>query len=125
MQGKLTQSKEWTNLKNHYEQEMKTVHMRELFKDTDRFNKYSIRLDNIGILFDYSKNIIDDKTKQLLLDLVISSDLKSWTEKIFSGVKINWKSLCPAPVLISLRAKAYSSPVSGCKNTGKCLPTLL
>lgn len=90
MQEKLTQSKEWTNLKNHYEQEMKNVHMRELFKDKERFNKYSIRLDNIGILFDYSKNIIDDKTKQLLLDLVVASDLKSWTEKIFSGVKINW-----------------------------------
>jgi len=90
MQEKLTQSKEWTNLKKHYEQEMKNVHMRDLFKDTDRFNKYSIRLDNIGILFDYSKNIIDDKTKQLLLDLVVASDLKSWTEKIFSGVKINW-----------------------------------
>ncbi|MCR4663573.1 MAG: glucose-6-phosphate isomerase [Endomicrobiaceae bacterium] len=90
MQGKLTQSKEWTNLKNYYEQEMKTVHMIELFKDKDRFNKYSIRLDNIGILFDYSKNIIDDKTKKLLLDLVVASDLKSWTEKIFSGVKINW-----------------------------------
>jgi len=90
MQGKLTQSKEWTNLKNYYEQEMKNVHMRDLFKDKDRFNKYSIRLDNIGILFDYSKNIIDDKTKQLLLDLVTASDLKSWTEKIFSGVKINW-----------------------------------
>ena len=90
MQEKLTQSKEWTNLKKHYEQEMKTVHMRDLFKDTDRFNKYSIRLDNIGILFDYSKNIIDDKTKKLLLDLVVASDLKTWTEKIFSGVKINW-----------------------------------
>ncbi|MBQ4178192.1 MAG: glucose-6-phosphate isomerase [Elusimicrobia bacterium] len=90
MQEKLTQSKEWTNLKNYYEQEMKNVHMRDLFKDKDRFNKYSIRLDNIGILFDYSKNIIDDKTKQLLLDLVTASDLKSWTEKIFSGVKINW-----------------------------------
>ena len=90
MQEKLTQSKQWINLKNYYEQEMKNVHMRDLFKDKERFNKYSIRLDNIGILFDYSKNIIDDKTKQLLLDLVVASDLKSWTEKIFSGVKINW-----------------------------------
>lgn len=90
MQGKLTQSKEWNNLKNYYEQKMKNVHMRDLFQDKDRFNKYSIRPDNIGILFDYSKNIIDDKTKQLLLDLVVASDLKSWTEKIFSGVKINW-----------------------------------
>ena len=69
---------------------MKNVHMRDLFKDKERFNKYSIRLDNIGILFDYSKNIIDDETLKLLFNLVEASDLKSWTEKIFSGVKINW-----------------------------------
>ena len=90
MQEELIQTKQWIELKNYYEQKMKNVHLRDLFKDTERFNKYSIRLDNIGILFDYSKNIIDDKTKQLLLDLVVASDLKSWTEKIFSGVKINW-----------------------------------
>lgn len=90
MQEELIQTKQWIELKNNYEQKMKNVHLRDLFKDTERFNKYSIRLDNIGILFDYSKNIIDDKTKQLLLDLVVASDLKSWTEKIFSGVKINW-----------------------------------
>jgi glucose-6-phosphate isomerase len=90
MQEKLTQSKQWNDLKKQYEQKMKSVHMRDLFKDTDRFNKYSVRLDNIGILFDYSKNIIDDETLKLLFNLVEASDLKSWTEKIFSGVKINW-----------------------------------
>lgn len=90
MQENLTQSKQWTNLKNYYEQKMKNVHLRQLFEDPDRFNKYSIKLNDIGILFDYSKNIIDDTTKQLLLDLVVASNLKSWTEKIFSGVKINW-----------------------------------
>ncbi len=90
MQKKLTQSKQWNDLKRQYEQKMKSIHMRDLFKDTDRFNKYSVRLDNIGILFDYSKNIIDDETLKLLFNLVEASDLKSWTEKIFSGVKINW-----------------------------------
>ena len=90
MQEKLTQSKQWNDLKRQYEQKMKSVHMRDLFKDTDRFNKYSVRLDNIGILFDYSKNIIDNETLKLLFNLVEASDLKSWTEKIFSGVKINW-----------------------------------
>ena len=44
----------------------------------------------MGILFDYSKNIIDEETKKLLLDLVKASGLKTWTEKIFSGEKINW-----------------------------------
>lgn len=85
----LIQTKEWKNLEKHYEK-MKSVHMRDLFKDNDRFNKYSIRLEKLGILFDYSKNIIDEETKALLLDLVKASDLKSWTDKIFSGEKINW-----------------------------------
>lgn len=85
----LVESKEWKSLENHYEK-MKSVHLRDLFKDNDRFNKYSIRLENLGILFDYSKNIIDEETKKLLLDLVKASDLKTWTEKIFSGEKINW-----------------------------------
>lgn len=90
MQEELIQTKQWTDLKNYYEQKMKTVHLRDLFKDSDRFKKYSIRLENLGILFDYSKNIIDDKTKELLLNLVTASDLKTWTGKIFSGEKINW-----------------------------------
>ncbi len=85
----LIQTKEWKNLEKHYEK-MKSVHLRDLFKDNDRFNKYNIRLENLGILFDYSKNIIDEETKKLLLDLVKASGLKTWTEKIFSGEKINW-----------------------------------
>ena len=90
MQEELIRTEEWTDLKNYYEQKMKSVHLRDLFKDGDRFKNYSVRLDDIGILFDYSKNIIDDKTKDLLFNLVTASDLKNWTKKIFSGEKINW-----------------------------------
>ena len=85
----LVESKEWQSLETHYKK-MKSVHLRDLFKDNDRFNKYSIRLEKLGILFDYSKNIIDEETKKLLLDLVKASDLQTWTDKIFSGEKINW-----------------------------------
>ncbi len=85
----LVESKEWQSLETHYKK-MKSVHLRDLFKDNDRFNKYSIRLEKLGLLFDYSKNIIDEETKKLLLDLVKASDLQTWTDKIFSGEKINW-----------------------------------
>jgi len=87
---KLTSMKEWNDLKKHYEK-MSKVHMRDLFKnDSDRASKYTIRNDKLGIYFDYSKNIIEDETLKLLFNLVKASDLKSWTDKIFSGVKINW-----------------------------------
>ena len=87
---KLTSMKEWNELKKHYEK-MSKVHMRDLFKsDSDRASKYTIRNDKLGIYFDYSKNIIEDETLKLLFNLVKASDLKAWTDKIFSGVKINW-----------------------------------
>ena len=90
MQEKLIHTKQWKKLQLHYETKMSKIHLRDLFKDNNRFDKYSINFDKLGILFDYSKNIIDDETKSLLLDLVEASDVKTWIEKIFSGEKINW-----------------------------------
>lgn len=87
---KLTEMQEWKSLSRHYEKKMKTAHLRDLFKDSDRFSKYNIRLDDLGILFDYSKNIIDEETLELLLSLVNVSQLEKWREAIFSGEKINW-----------------------------------
>ena len=48
-----TTTKAWQELQQHFN-EMKNVHMRELFRDDpDRFKKFSLH-DN-GIIFDYSK----------------------------------------------------------------------
>ncbi|MEA5001182.1 MAG: glucose-6-phosphate isomerase [Endomicrobiaceae bacterium] len=87
---KLTEMQEWKSLSRHYEKKMKTAHLRDLFKESERFSKYNIRLDDLGILFDYSKNIIDEETLELLLSLVNVSQLEKWREAIFSGEKINW-----------------------------------
>ena len=87
---KLTQSSQWKALQQHYETQMKSVHLRQLFKDEKRFEKFSINDEKLGILFDYSKNIIDEKTIQLLLDLVKVSNVDDWKNKEFSGEKINW-----------------------------------
>src|SRR6516165_9248954 len=81
------QRKAWQSLQQHYE-EMKSVHMRDLFKqDPQRFDKFSLRWNDI--LLDFSKNRITDKTLSLLHDLARESDLKGWTEKMFTGQKIN------------------------------------
>lgn len=77
----------WRSLQEHFS-EMKNVHMRELFKqDPDRFSKYSI--SNRDIVFDHSKNIINDKTIQLLLQLANECRLKDGIDAIFNGEKIN------------------------------------
>src|SRR6201985_2132913 len=82
------ETKAWQELQNHYDQEMKSVHMRTLFKaDAQRFSNYSLRLDDI--LFDYSKNRITDKTLGLLRQLAEESKVKEAIEAMFTGEKIN------------------------------------
>ncbi len=77
----------WQMLTDHFE-EMKSVHMKELFdEDRSRFKKYSLAVPDI--IWDYSKNIITDKTLQLLLQLAEECELQSAINAMFSGEKIN------------------------------------
>jgi len=81
-------TKAWLQLKDHHENEMKSTQMRNLFQqDADRFKKFSLSVDDI--LFDYSKNIITEKTIQLLLQLAEECKVKEAIEAMFSGEKIN------------------------------------
>ncbi len=83
----LTQSKVWQELTAH-QRETATVHMRDLFaQDPQRFEKFSLRFQDI--LLDFSKNRITAQTLALLHRLAETVDLKGWTEKMFSGAKIN------------------------------------
>ncbi|PCJ87404.1 MAG: glucose-6-phosphate isomerase [Thiotrichaceae bacterium] len=85
--SELTQSKAWLALLKHYD-EIKLVHMRELFDQSDnRFARYSLQLNDI--LYDYSKNRINDETVELLLQLANDVELPLWIEKMFSGEPIN------------------------------------
>ncbi|HTI09868.1 MAG TPA: glucose-6-phosphate isomerase [Puia sp.] len=83
-----TQTAAWQQLQEHYKNEIKGVHMRSLFKaDPNRFAGYSLKFDNI--LFDYSKNIVTDKTLTLLRQLAEESKVKDAIEAMFTGEKIN------------------------------------
>lgn len=83
-----TQTKTWKFLRNHYKQEMSQIHMRELFEnDPERFKTFSIKLNNI--LFDYSKNIVNKKTIDLLLQLAEECRVKEAITVMFSGERIN------------------------------------
>ena len=82
-----TTTPSWKLLQEHY-QEIKNVHLKDLFKeDKDRFKNYSAALPDI--LVDYSKNIITDKTLQLLLQLAEECELQSAIQAMFNGEKIN------------------------------------
>jgi glucose-6-phosphate isomerase len=77
----------WKKLESHY-QEMKTVHMRNLFaEDPGRFNRFSLCLHDL--VFDYSKNIITEKTLALLVELAQECGLAGAIEAMFNGERIN------------------------------------
>lgn len=62
--------------------------MRDLFaKDPRRFEKFS--LEACGILLDYSKNRITEKTMRLLVALARETDVEGWRDRMFAGEKIN------------------------------------
>lgn len=83
-----TSTQAWFLLKKHYEDEMNRAHMRKLFAaDADRFQKFSVRFEDI--LFDYSKNIINDKTLHLLQQLATESKLTEAVHAMFAGLRIN------------------------------------
>jgi glucose-6-phosphate isomerase len=82
-----TSTQAWQQLQAHYH-EIKEKQLRELFKeDTNRFEKLSVEKGDI--LFDYSKNIITDKTLHLLLQLANDCKLKEAINALFAGDKIN------------------------------------
>jgi glucose-6-phosphate isomerase len=83
-----TTTQAWFLLKKHFEEEMNRKHMRDLFaSDEDRFKKFSLHLEDI--LFDYSKNILNEKTLKLLLELAEDCKLKDAIKLLFQGEKIN------------------------------------
>lgn len=82
-----TETRAWQLLKEHYDL-IKDKHLRQWFKeDPQRFDKFSIQFNDI--LFDYSKNRIEEKTLKLLIQLAEETQVKEAIEKQFSGDKIN------------------------------------
>jgi len=83
----LIKSKSWVALEEHYNN-IKDIHMRDMFEnDEERFDKYSLNLNDI--LYDFSKNRINDDTVKLLYDLAEEVELPKWIESMFNAEKIN------------------------------------
>lgn len=83
-----TNTKAWQLLQDYYNTTMHNKQMKNLFaQNQNRFAAYSLKFNDI--LFDYSKNIIDEQTKSLLLDLATECGLSTAIDAQFSGKKIN------------------------------------
>ena len=63
-------------------------HLRDLFAtDPGRFERFSLEVD--GLLLDYSKNLVNDRTMDLLVRLAGEAGVPATIERMFSGEKIN------------------------------------
>ncbi|WMO13951.1 glucose-6-phosphate isomerase [Pseudoalteromonas piscicida] len=69
-------------------QRVEQQHLKTMFEnDAQRFEKFSRQIP--GVLFDFSKQRIDDQTFSEMMQLAKESDIALWREKMFSGEKIN------------------------------------
>ncbi len=82
-----TQTASWKKLEKHFEQ-LQNVSMQEMFKqDGSRAEKFSILWNDF--LIDYSKNIVNQETLTLLLELANEMGLKAGIQDYFGGGIIN------------------------------------
>ncbi len=82
-----TQTKAWKALKVYFN-ESKNLNIKDLFNsEKNRFKKFSIQFE--GILLDFSKNRITDKTLELLINLAKECGLAEAIEAQFVGEYIN------------------------------------
>ncbi len=83
--------------------------LKELFTaDSERFEKYSIRFEDI--LVDYSKNLINEKTKAALIALANECELDDAIERMFTGDLIN-KTENRAVLHVALRNRS-NTPIA-------------
>jgi glucose-6-phosphate isomerase len=83
----VTQLREWQALARHANA-IRSVHLRELFaSDTERFKRLS--RSDLNLLFDFSRQRLNDETLQLLLDLAKARGLRARIDAMFAGEKIN------------------------------------
>lgn len=82
-----SQTAAWQNIKSHFEK-MQATSMKDLFAtDVDRTQKFHVQWNDF--LVDYSKNIINQETIDLLLNLANEVQLKKAISSYFEGDLIN------------------------------------
>lgn len=81
-----TQTKAWKDLEKHFAEN--DFDLRSLFQsDPNRFDHFSVKRPDY--LFDYSKNLLNQETFDLLQNLAVECKLDLAIKALFSGEKIN------------------------------------
>lgn len=81
------QRPEWQALQAHASA-MADATIRGLFDaDPGRYAGFHVHIP--GMLYDYSKNLIDDETRSLLMSLARACDLEKWRDAMFAGAPVN------------------------------------
>ncbi|KAI4204849.1 MAG: hypothetical protein LQ350_000915 [Teloschistes chrysophthalmus] len=85
----------WKKLQEHHVTLGREIILKEAFKkDPQRFEKFSRTFNNTAdkseILFDFSKNFIEETTISLLVELAKEAQLEKLRDDMFAGEKINF-----------------------------------
>lgn len=84
----------WQALRQHRE-DMQQFSMREAFaSDAKRFERFS--MSTSGLFLDYSKNLISQQTRDLLVNLAREAGLEQAIEALFNGERLNASEGRPA-----------------------------
>ena len=78
----------WESLSAHFKGDMRSRRISDLFQNSQqRFDSYSLEAGDLFL--DYSKNIINEKTKELLTQLAREAEVPAAIEAMFTGEPIN------------------------------------
>lgn len=84
----------WSKLQSIYDAQGKTLSVKEEFaKDSNRFNKYSKTFENYDgskIMFDFSKNLVNDEVMNALIELAKEANVTGLRDAMFAGDHINF-----------------------------------
>eukprot|EP01117_Protostelium_nocturnum_P005103 TRINITY_DN1852_c0_g1_i1.p1 TRINITY_DN1852_c0_g1~~TRINITY_DN1852_c0_g1_i1.p1 ORF type:complete len:546 (-),score=234.44 TRINITY_DN1852_c0_g1_i1:54-1691(-) len=86
--------KSWKDLEKHFENRGKNLVLKELFeKNPQRFDQLSLEFNSLSgnsILWDFSKNILEEETLQLLIQLAKETNVEKLRDSLFNAEKINF-----------------------------------
>ncbi len=105
---RVTSHPSWKSLKAHHK-EIASTHLRELFA-SDPGRAARMRAEGAGIILDYSKNRLTDRTLSLLFELAESCKLSDHIREMFEGQHIN-KTENRAVLHVALRLPKSASLV--------------
>ena len=84
----------WSKLQSIYDTKGKTLNVKEEFaKDSKRYQKWAKTFKNYDgseILFDFSKNLVDDEVLTALLELAKEAKVTELRDAMFNGEHINF-----------------------------------